>query len=46
MQTVKAVPCKKYLGLAWVKADAAGAECGGKLTVRLRDQKGSWHYRA
>lgn len=42
MQTVKAAPGKTYLCVAWAKPDPQGAECGGKLTVRLRDRKGSW----
>ena len=45
MHAVPAKPGEKYLCLAWAKADPPGSECGGKLTVRLRDQKGSWHPR-
>jgi len=31
--------------MVWAKAEPAGNECGGTLTVRLRDSKGAWHKR-
>lgn len=45
MQTVPAKPGEKYLCVAWAKPDPATPEGDGKLTVRLRNRKGSWHPR-
>lgn len=45
LQTVKARPGETYLCIGWVKGGAAELYCGGKLTVRLRDEKGGWHKR-
>jgi len=42
---VPAEPGETYLCVAWAKADPPGSESGAKLTVRLRDRKGSWHPR-
>ncbi|NQT52967.1 hypothetical protein HQ576_12995, partial [bacterium] len=45
LQTVKARPGETYLCICWVKRGAAELHCGGKLTVRLRDERGGWHKR-
>ena len=45
MNSAPVSPGEKYLCMAWAKADPAAIACGGTLTVRLRDKKGSWHKR-
>ncbi len=45
LRTGPAKAGERHLCMAWAKADPPGSPCGGKLTVRLRDRKGSWHPR-
>lgn len=46
LQTVPVKESERYLCVAWMKGDPAGAgQSIGKLSVRFRDAKGSWHAR-
>jgi hypothetical protein len=45
LQTHQCKPGEKYLCVCWAKADPADLNCGAKLGIRFRDEKGGWHKR-